>query len=169
MCFLGLVAEWAGCRVVAEIFEVPLMCCNEPEMRGWVITHKLLECFMWAQKKLAPVWPRGKRNRQDIFWCLLKKKQEENTIQLPPLRTQLHLCVYNIGWHLSNNTDSAHLLYHPTSRFPQQRNSWVTKPTATASSSPSPSPRRPPSCSPTTSPCSSKALGSPCLPTFHPN
>lgn len=59
VCFLGLVAEWAGCRVVARIFEVPLMCCNEPEMRGWVITHKLLECFMWAQKKACTRLAKG--------------------------------------------------------------------------------------------------------------
>lgn len=50
-----------------------------------------------------------------------------------------------------------------------QTNSWVIKSTATASSSPSPSPLRPPSCSPTTSPCFSKALESPFLLTFHPN
>lgn len=44
-----------GCLVVAKIFEVLLMCCNEPEMRGWVITHSLLQCFTWAQKACTPL------------------------------------------------------------------------------------------------------------------
>ena len=76
--FLGLVAGWAGCRVVAKIFEVLLMCCNEPEMRGWVITHKLLECFMGAQKKLVPVWPRGRGTGTGRVFskCLLEKKNK---------------------------------------------------------------------------------------------
>lgn len=60
-------------------------------------------------------------------------------------------------------------LIHFQSPFSLQRNSWVVKPTVTASSSLLPSPQRPPSCCPTTSPCSSKAQAPPLPLTFHPS
>lgn len=85
---------------------------------------------------------------------------------------KLHICVYYISDRELAETPviKLTLLTPLSSNLPSpQRNSWVIKSTATASSFPSPSPLRPPSCSPTTSPCSSKAPVSPCLPTFHLN
>lgn len=114
-----MVAEQGGgCLLMAKIFEVLLMCCNEPEMRGWVITHQLLQCFMWAREACTPLascthtcthTSLKEKELAGYFWMYTKNTNSASTTTHLACTLCLQHWRQSAGWDFNNKADSIHL------------------------------------------------------------